>query len=192
MPKNENLKTVENGVQKKKVKNPQINFGQENVLPGDNARYLKHAMAIAQQPRVNVDSDEEVQERLNWYFNLCVENDIKPTVAGMANSLKIDRKTLYDWKRGKARGLTDNRTEIIGVYYGLLEELWEDYMMNGKVNPVSGIFIGKNHFDYTDKQEVVLEPKQQFDNTEDADDVRKRYIESTVDDIIEIEGTPAD
>lgn len=172
--------------------NAQKNFGQENVSPGDNTKFLKHAMTIAGWEKVDLDSDEEVKERLDKYFTLCIENDIKPTVTGMANALKISRFTLYDWKNGDTRGKTDNRTEIIGYYYGLLEELYEDYMMNGKVNPVSGIFMGKNHFGYQDKQEVVVEPKTKFDESVDPEDVRNKYLESTVSDTIEIEGTIAE
>ena len=40
----------------------------------------------------------------------------------------------------------------------MLEALWEDYMQNGKINPVSGIFLGKNNFGYLDKQEYVVTP----------------------------------
>ena len=40
----------------------------------------------------------------------------------------------------------------------VLEELWVDYMMNGKVNPTSGIFIGSNHFGYRDVRDVNITP----------------------------------
>ena len=33
-------------------------------------------------------------------------------------------------------------------------------MQNGKVNPVSGIFLGKNNFGYKDQQEYVVTPNQ--------------------------------
>ena len=33
-------------------------------------------------------------------------------------------------------------------------------MLNGKINPVSGIFLGKNNFGYKDQQEYVLTPNQ--------------------------------
>ena len=40
---------VENAITEKKkrgwVSNPQENFGQENIQPGDNAKYLRHALA---------------------------------------------------------------------------------------------------------------------------------------------------
>jgi hypothetical protein len=57
--------------------------------------------------------------------------------------------------------------------YDLLEELWEDYMLNGKINPVSGIFLGKNQWDYSDKQEYVLTP-----NTGGIDEVDPATIEA--------------
>ena len=31
-------------------------------------------------------------------------------------------------------------------------------MTSGKINPVSGIFLGKNNFGYQDKQEYVVTP----------------------------------
>ena len=57
-----------------------------------------------------------------------------------------------------------------------MENLWENYMQNGKINPVSGIFLGKNNFGYQDKTEHVLTPKVQQDNDYDADSIRKRYL----------------
>ena len=53
--------------------------------------------------------------------------------------------------------------------------LWENYMQNGKINPVSGIFLGKNNFGYQDKQEHVLTPNVRPDSDYSADDIRKRY-----------------
>ena len=57
-----------------------------------------------------------------------------------------------------------------------MENMWETYMNSGKVNPVAGIFLGKNNFGYSDKQEYVLTPNTQSDNDYDADAIRKRYI----------------
>jgi hypothetical protein len=61
--------------------------------------------------------------------------------------------------------------------YDVLEALWEDYMMNGKINPVSGIFLGKNNFGYQDKQEYVLTPNQQQITQEDVKLIESKYEE---------------
>jgi len=177
----EAIKTVTES-KRKWVSNPQENFGQEGIQPGDNAKYLRHALMGLDLPPIDLDSDEQVQDRIMWYFNHCAENDMKPTVTGMANSLGISRSTLSDWSNGSRRGKTDNRTQIIQQAYNVLGELWEDYMLNGKINPVSGIFIGKNHFGYTDKSEVVIEPKNPLGEMDNPDDIKQRYLESTVED----------
>ena len=57
-----------------------------------------------------------------------------------------------------------------------MEILWENYMQNGKINPVSGIFLGKNNFGYVDKQEHVLTPTANSDADYSAEDIRKRYL----------------
>ena len=49
-------------------------------------------------------------------------------------------------------------------------------MNSGKINPVSGIFLGKNNFGYQDKTEYVVTPNVQQDNDYNADDIRSRYL----------------
>jgi hypothetical protein len=66
--------------------------------------------------------------------------------------------------------------DLIKKAYFLMENLWEQYMLNGKVNPVTGIFLGKNNFGYQDKTEYVLTPNQQQDSDYSADEIRERYI----------------
>jgi hypothetical protein len=50
-------------------------------------------------------------------------------------------------------------------------------MMNGKINPVSGIFLGKNNFGYQDKQEYVLTPNQHQVSVEDVKLIESKYEE---------------
>ena len=149
-------------------------FGQENVEPGDNSRYLGHALTIMRMPVVDLNDPEEVRERCNWYFEHCFSNDMKPTVSGLCNAFKISRKTLLEWKRGTFRKNTHQA--IILDAYAVMENLWEDYMQNGKINPVSGIFLAKNNYDYTDKQEMVLTPNTQQETIDPAT-IEAKYAE---------------
>jgi hypothetical protein len=54
--------------------------------------------------------------------------------------------------------------------------MWEHYMMNGKINPVSGIFLGKNNFGYQDKQEYVVTPNTKNDYV-DVETIEQKYAE---------------
>ncbi len=89
-------------------------------------------------------------------------------------ALGVDRKTLNNWNRGETRGVT--HLPIVKKAMAALEVLWEDYMQNGKINPVSGIFLGKNHFGYTDKQEIVVEPKNPLGDAEDPEAIKQKYL----------------
>lgn len=163
---------------KRKPNNPQGigGFGDQIATePGDNARYLRHTLGMWDLPVIDISDPKQVEERILWYFKYCVQDDMKPTVSGLAMALGVDRKTLYDWSRGNVRGVT--HSPIVKKAMASLQILWEDYMQNGKINPVSGIFLGKNHFGYTDKQELVVEPKNPLGEAESPDIIKQRYLE---------------
>lgn len=142
--------------------------------PGDNTKYLTHALAVRNLPPITISDPAQVQNRIQEYFALCVQNDMKPTATGFRNALRIAKSTLWEWKQGNYRA--ESHQAIICEAYDVLEALWEDYMMNGKINPVSGIFLGKNNFGYQDKQEYVLTPNQ---NGQAADPIalEQKYAE---------------
>ena len=176
---NDEVKTI---VKEKRHRNrPDLaNFGADQTEPGDNSRFLRMAMASWDLPPIDISDPKQVEKRLKEFFSFCVENDRKPTVVSMANWLGISRDTLASWKRGEFR--SDTHAAIIQKAYAMLEEQWADYMINGKVNPAAGIFLGKNYFQYTDTQQIVVSPSNPYDS-ENAEDVRNKYIEGVPDEI---------
>lgn len=149
-------------------------FGEENTEPGDNARYLRLAMVALDLPPIDISDASQVEQRIKDYFGFCAENDRKPSVIGMCNWLGISRETLGTWKKGEYRGGT--HSDLINKAYSMLEELWTDYMLNGKVNPASGIFLGKNLFGYRDQVDIIATPGQQLADIP-AEDVANKYAE---------------
>ena len=144
--------------------------------PGDNNKFLSHAMAVYNLPAIDTSDPVQVKQRIDDYFTLCVQHDIKPSVKGFLNALRVAKSTLWEWKQGNYRAGTHQ--QIICEAYDVLEALWEDYMMNGKINPVSGIFLGKNMFDgYYDKQEYVLTPNTATVETLDVKEIEAKYAE---------------
>lgn len=155
-------------------KNNTPNVQPLDLNPGDNSRFLRHALATRNMPPIDISDINQVQERIFWYFNHCKEDDIKPTVTGYCSSLGISRSTLLNWKNGTYREGTHQK--VILNTYAILEEMWEHYMMNGKINPVSGIFLGKNNFGYQDKQDLVVTPNTQNDVV-DVKTIEAKYAE---------------
>lgn len=148
------------------------NYGTEYVEPGDNARYLRFALDNMNRPPIDISDEKQVAQRIGEYFDDCVNADMKPNVVGMANALGVDRGTLWSWKTGGLRSATHQ--DIVKRAFVALEELWVDYMQNGKINPASGIFLGKNHFGYRDVSDITLTPGQQLSDQTTPEQMQKQ------------------
>jgi hypothetical protein len=176
---------ADNKPEKKKGK-PRGKPVQESLAPitepGDNTKYLRLGMEIFNLPAIDLKEPEQVVNRLNEFFEIHARYDMKPTVAGMGMALGLDRRRLYEIKTGNyhtSKGLSELptlTTVSIKKAYEYMEILWENYMQNGKINPVSGIFLGKNNFGYQDKTEHVITPTINSDTDYSADDIKKRYL----------------
>lgn len=155
---------------------PTKGFGAlQNMEPGDNSKYLIHALTIMDQPPIDTSDPRQVEQRIHWYFEHCANSDVKPTVNGMCNALGIHKDTIFAWKNGEHRKGTHQ--EVVLRAYRVLEELWENYMLNGKINPVSGIFLGKNFWNYADKQEYVVTPNTGTPEAVDVATIEAKYAE---------------
>ena len=129
---------------------------------GDNNKYTTFALAIMQLPKIDVRNPQQLQNRVIEYFQLCADHDMKPGVAAVALALGTDRRRLWEIHTGQEKQLVipAECKKIIKNVYNSLDALWEAYMQSGKINPVSGIFLGKNNLGYKDQQEYVLTPNQ--------------------------------
>ena len=148
--------------------------------PGDNAKYLNVSMQLMRLPDIDMKDPNQVAERLSEYFRIQEEADLKPTVAGLGLALNgMDRRRLWEIRTDvpdRNQDLPTSTRDLIKKAYKLMENLWENYMQNGKINPVSGIFLGKNNFGYQDKTEYVVTPNVNNDSDYSAEDIRARYL----------------
>lgn len=166
-----------------------------NLEPGDNTKAIQLMLDTKKigYRKVNFKDIDEVQERVFAYFQLVAEYDKKPTVNGLAMSLGVDRKTLYEVIHNKPShrmaeryGYTENGAapavkEFLNWAYQVMATLWETYMQEGKINPASGIFLGKNFYGMRDEVEHVITPSHDPADDYNADDIAKRYIAESSD-----------
>ena len=178
----DNKTAKEVGKQITKRKRPDLSEAQSvHTEPGDNRKYILHSLRLYDLPKCNLKSVEEVTQRITDYFTICAEDDMKPSVAGLALAMDIDRTYLWEIRAGR-KGKNPEVANTLKKAMKLLDLQMVDYMQNGKINPVSGIFLMKNNFGYADKQEVVLTPNSPLGDTKDTKELEERYIESVVED----------
>ena len=178
--------TEENPKPKRDEKNPleMIRKPSNSWLPnavelpeGDNNKYTTFALALMRLPKIDLRDPKQMRERVGEYFQLCADFDMKPAVTALGLSLGMDRRRLWEVKNGQDyQGMPQESKEVIKMAYDSLEMLWESYMQNGKINPVSGIFLGKNNFGYKDQQEYVVTPNTMGED-ESPDVIAAKYDE---------------
>lgn len=171
---------VQDIVKKRKRNRPDLDkFGEENTEPGDNARYLRHALVSWNLPAIDISDPKQVEQRITDYFQYCIDNDRKPNIKGLGNWLGVSDETVMNWRKGVYR--EDTHLGLIKKAIDVLQELWWDYGQNGKSNPASWIFIGKNAFGMRDETQVTIAPSTPLDNL-DSSEARKRLTEAIPDD----------
>lgn len=148
---------------------------------GDNRKYLQHNLKMWEWPKVDMKKPEDVHERVTLYFQTCADDDMKPSVAGLALAFGIDRRTLWKWINGiQSDFVASESRDALKKAYQILNAQMENYMQNGKINPVAGIFLMKNNMGYQDKQEVVVTPNQQLGEQIPAEKLEQKYLEDVI------------
>lgn len=148
------------------------------IQPGDNDKYLSCALAVANLPPIDIEDGDAVMDRMIEYFEIARDRDVRPSVAGIASALGISRRTFVKWTNGESRVGTKQAQAAMKAHM-ILNQLWEDYMMNGKMHPASGIFIGKNNFGYVDTLKI------------EADNIKENVRDGRTDDeLLELYDAP--
>jgi hypothetical protein len=60
--------------------------------PGDNTKYVMLGMKLFNLPSIDLKDPQQVSDRLNEFFTIHAEADMKPTVSGMGMALGLDRR----------------------------------------------------------------------------------------------------
>ena len=154
---------------------------QPQLEPGDNTKYINHSLQLYRMSPVDMSDNTMVTQRIEKYFEICAADDMKPSVSGLALALGVDRSYLWQIREG-TRGKNPDVANTLKRTMSLLDLQMVDYMQNGKINPVSGIFLMKNNFGYADKQEVVVTPQSPMGDTKDTKALEAEYVDSVVTD----------
>ena len=71
-----------------------------HMEPGENRKYITHSLRMWDWETPDMKEPAQVKERIGQYLEICAEDDMKPSVAGMALAFGVHRKTLWAWANG--------------------------------------------------------------------------------------------
>jgi len=153
---------------------------QVHVTPEENAQFIMHNLEVSNLANTpcNFNEPEAVGQRIQDYFAVCIKNGKRPTVAGLSLAFGVDRRTLYAWRVGTRRAGAEESRKKLEQASAILNSLMEDYMHEGKINPVAGIFLMKNHFGYEDQRKEIHVQENPLGIEASSDELRKKYLDA--------------
>ena len=138
---------------------------------GDNRDYLNFALEGLTQPPINISDIQEVTDRCSLYFQRCADEGLKPGIANMCVWLGISRAEWQKWCSGAKWKTTHQK--VCNAINQVFDAQMESYMQNGKINPVSAIFLMKNNFGYVNDAEKPAETKDTTIQERSYEDILK-------------------
>lgn len=141
---------------------------------------LLHSIQLASIPPTDMDDPEAVANTIFQYFELCAQEGIKANVTNLALALSIDNRKFSEYVNGtlgKGKNASQVR-ELLKKAKTMLEGQMNLYMENGKINPVAGIFLMKNHFGYQNETEVTIKPTNPLGEGQTEEELKQKYIDS--------------
>ena len=141
--------------------------------PEDARRVLSEALHWYSLPRA--ETDEEIEERLAYFFQYCAEKGERPTVEKMCLALGYERQTVWLWRTEASR--RPSLKPIIKRAYEVLAAYDAGMAVEGKMNPVPYIFRAKNYYDMKDTADIVVTPNNPLGETQDPDTIAAKYEE---------------
>lgn len=123
-----------------------------------------------------------VQLRCAEYYQICAKYEQKPSWEGLALALGVSRVTLCHWRDGQTKWARRGVTEFIQQQWSFLNAYFVSSMMEGKIDKVVGIFLGKNNFDYKNEDpqpvninlQVAMSPEQLIEEAKNLQIPQKR------------------
>jgi len=144
---------------------------------------IQNAIEIMSWPVIDRTDPQQVEDRCIKYFEWCAETGSRPGLAALALALGIDRTTL--WRH--INGFVASAEPVVPVLkraVAVMNMLMEEFMMNGKINVVAGIFILKNNYGYKDQSDVVITPQKPLGEQKSAEMLAQEYLQSIPDDAL--------
>lgn len=97
-----------------------------------------------------VQSDQDVSDRIDAYFNICGQRGMRPGIESLALALGVDRTTIYRWRKGN--GCSPERERTIKQATQYIFAFLESLGLSGQLNPASYIWTTKQWMNYKDGQ----------------------------------------
>ena len=123
-------------------------------------------------------SIEQLQKDMGEFFELCANTQTVPTITSLALWLGVDKDTIY----AHANNSNSPFSDILKNTLTYCHSIMQNGTVEGKINPVTYIFISKNDYGMRDDKNIQISATQgsNVNTNETAEALRKQLEEENV------------
>ena len=124
-------------------------------------------------------SIEQFEKDVSEYFEVCNNTQTVPTITSLALWLRVDKSTIYEHANNSNSPFSDILKNIITYCHSIIQ----NGTVEGKINPVTYIFISKNDYSMRDDKNITVSPgsdKQTIDSSDTMAAIQKQIEAETV------------
>lgn len=124
-----------------------------------------------------VKSDDDLCERLNFYFAECSRTQQLTTVEKLGLCLGLSVQTMLDLEHGVSSGFSPATGKIIKTAKNMIAAIDAEMAAEGRIQPVVYLFRAKNFYGLKDTQDVVITPHNPLGELRDSATIEAKYDE---------------
>ena len=118
-----------------------------------NANYIIHAKRLSELPKIALSDPEDIRDRVDFYYQLCATDGVRPNLPGLALAFGLTRTGLINAMSD--RRMTREAAQELGRGIAMMDEILSGMVLDGKVMPVAAIYLMNNWLGYKNASEVT-------------------------------------
>ena len=127
----------------------------------------------------DLSKPEEVNKAIELYFDRCYRHNIRPGNMGLYNALGLTRQEVNEYLTGRRKTPNAQLIDTIKKVKSEMAEYREVLGSSGKLSPPVLIFWQKNHDNFTDVQQIDINPVGQLEADKTPEELQ-RMIEQDI------------
>jgi hypothetical protein len=128
------------------------------MTPDENAKMIKLCIETFNAPAPDINNPEEVRAAIDGYFASCIEKELRPGNLGLYARLDLSKQDAHDIVIGKKK-INPASADLLKKAIKALSTFREMLGSQGKINPATLIFWGKNFDGLSDVQQIEISPR---------------------------------
>jgi hypothetical protein len=144
-----------------------------------NMNYIIHAKRLSDLPAVELSDPEAIRDRVDWYYQLCATDGVRPNVPGLALAFGLTRTGLMNALAD--RRMTRDCAQEIGRGIAMMDDILSGMVLDGRIMPVAAIYLMNNWLGYKNASEVTTRTESVETN------VDQKALEQKYQTVIDIE-----